>query len=228
MVLTLAERCDNIFALWSNEETYINFSSKNIYSDTQLIFINNTSMKLVDKLIRHWRVRVALARAPREMLSAFDIGCDDGFLLKKLGDAVLRKDGVDPRLDPELRIDGATLRKGYFPQAVVEQGILGTYDAIFALAVFEHFTQSDIDASAATIARMLSPKGRLIVTVPHPFVDRILDVLKFLHLVDGQAMEEHHGFDPGELVMAFSKTLILVKHQRFQFGLNNVFIFEGK
>ena len=109
--------------------------------------------------------------------------------------------------------------------AVEDYQMQGEYDAIFALAVFEHFSERDIRQSASVIARMLSPEGRLIITVPHPFVDKILDVLIFLHLIDGQALDEHHGFDPDALLTYFSGSLRLVKRERFQFGLNNIFVF---
>ncbi len=102
----------------------------------------------------------------------------------------------------------------------------GLYDAIFALAVFEHFAEKDLIESSHRIAEMLSDRGRLIVTVPHPCVDTILDVLKFLKLIDGQALEEHHGFDPQSLVVVLSKTLRLKSKKTFQLGLNNLFVFE--
>lgn len=185
-------------------------------------------MKLIDKIIRTWRVNVALKHLPEESTSVLDIGCDDGFLLRKLGPKILRRDGVDPRLTSDVYVDGATLTKDHFPHCVEKNVILGPYDAIFALAVFEHFSEQDINSSAKIIPHILSPQGRLIVTVPHPIVDNILDVLIFLRLIDGQATEEHHGFDPDDLVIFFSDTLKLIKRERFQFGLNNVFIFEKR
>lgn len=185
-------------------------------------------MKLIDKIIRNWRVSVALNHSPSEMNSVLDIGCDDGFLLKRFKQSVARKDGVDPRLNPNIIVSGAKLRKGYFPNCVEEHQMLGPYDAIFALAVFEHFSEEDIKSSAKVIPKILGPNGRLIITVPHPFVDRILDLLMFLRLIDGQATEEHHGFDPDDLVDYFSASLKLIKRQKFQLGLNNVFVFEAK
>lgn len=184
-------------------------------------------MKFLDRCIRYWRVRVALNNLPKPLENVFDIGCDDGYLLRKLGPITKRQDGVDPRL-PAARIgDNSEIRKGYFPAAIANHQMQGSYDVIFALAVFEHFSEEDLRQSASVISRMLSPEGRLIVTVPSPFVDRILDVLTFLHLIEGQALEEHHGFDPDQLRVYFSGSLRLVEHKKFQFGLNNVFIFES-
>ena len=183
-------------------------------------------MKLLDKFIRYWRVKVALKNQPEIMENVFDIGCDDGYLLQKLSHTTKRHDGVDPRLSTGSISPKSEIKKGFFPVVIEEYQMRGTYDAIFALAVFEHFSEKDIQQSASVISRMLSPRGRLIITVPHPFVDKILDVLIFLHLIEGQALEEHHGFDPEELLTYFSNSLRLIKRERFQFGLNNVFVFE--
>jgi len=183
-------------------------------------------VKLLDKLIRHWRVWVALKNRPKIMKNVFDIGCDDGYLLGKISHITERQDGVDPRLSANVSSPTSELKNGTFPSAVAEHQMQGTYDAIFALAVFEHFSEQDIQQSATVISRMLSPHGRLIITVPHPFVDKILDLLRFLRLIDGQALEEHHGFEPDALLTYFSNSLRLVKRERFQFGLNNVFVFE--
>lgn len=183
-------------------------------------------MKILDKFIRNWRVKVALKNRPKVMLNVFDIGCADGFLLKKLSHLTKRQDGVDPRLIANSVGPKSELKKGFFPSAVEEHQMKGDYDAIFALAVFEHFSEKDIERSATVIAKMLSPAGRLILTVPHPCVDNILDILHFLRLIDGQALEEHHRFAPETLINYFSNSLRLVKRERFQLGLNNVFIFE--
>lgn len=183
-------------------------------------------MKLLDKFIRSWRVKIALKNTPKTMHKVFDIGCEDGYLLKKLAASVKRRDGVDPSINSNLITIDSEVRKGYFPAAIEDHQLQGCYDAIFALAVFEHFSELDLKNSVAVILKMLSPNGRLIITVPHPFVDVILDVLKFFHLIDGQALEEHHGFDPDELVKYFSASLKLIKREKFQFGLNNIFVFE--
>ncbi len=183
-------------------------------------------MKLLDKFIRYWRVKVALNNTPEIMENVFDIGCDDGYLLKKLSSVTKRQDGADPRLYTDTISQNSEFKKGFFPAVVAEHQMQGMYDAIFALAVFEHFSENDIRQSASVIAKMLAPKGRLIITVPDPFVDKILDVLMFLRLIEGQAVEEHHGFIPEELLGYFSETLRLVKRDSFQFGLNNIFIFE--
>lgn len=181
-------------------------------------------MKALDKFLRAWRTRVALSQAPATMHAVLDVGCGDGYLLRRLPAA--RRDGLDPTLDADLDTAGMRLRQGWFPADLARLGMAGPYDAIFSLAVFEHLSDADLAAARACLPDLLKPGGRLIVSVPHPFVDRILDVLMFLRLIDGQAVHEHHGFDPAELTALASDGLRLARKSTFQLGLNNLFVFE--
>lgn len=182
-------------------------------------------MKALDRFLRAWRTRVALQAAPAGMISVLDIGCgDDGYLLRRLN--VARRDGLDPTLGKELRESGIHLARGLFPEDLKKLDMRGPYHAIFSLAVFEHLDESALSSARAALPELLAPGGRLIVTVPHPFVDRILDMLMFLRLIDGQAVEEHHGFDPDDLAALGSGSLKLISRTTFQLGLNNLFVFE--
>jgi 2-polyprenyl-3-methyl-5-hydroxy-6-metoxy-1,4-benzoquinol methylase len=183
-------------------------------------------MMLLDKILRYWRVKVALKNRPEIMENVFDISCDDGYLLRKLVNITKRQDGIDPCVKMSSVSNHSEIKKGFFPSAIEDYQMQESYDTIFALAVFEHLSESDLRRSASVIARMLSPEGRLIITIPHPFVDKILDVLISLHLIEGMKVDEHHGFGPDALLTYFSDFLRLVKRERFQFGLNNIFVFK--
>jgi hypothetical protein len=73
---------------------------------------------------------------------------------------------------------------------------------------------------------LLKPKGRVIVTVPSPQVDYILEILLKLKLIDGMSLEEHYGFKPSDTEIIFSKGFKLIKKKKFQLGLNNLYVFE--
>jgi SAM-dependent methyltransferase len=181
-------------------------------------------MKPIDKLLRAWRSRVALTKVPAGIRSVLDVGCGDGYLLRLI--AAERLDGIDPTLPADDCSGSMRLCKGYFPNDLGRLSLTGPYDAIFSLAVFEHLSTVDLAEAREAIPRLLFPGGRLIVTVPDPVVDRILDLLLFLRLIDGQSLHEHHGFVPDDLGGLASDQLRLVSRESFQFGLNNVFVFE--
>ena len=101
-----------------------------------------------------------------------------------------------------------------------------SYDIVFALAVFEHFSQNDLKQSASVISKMLTKNGRLIITVPESKVDDILFFLKSIKLIDGETLEEHHHFNSNNIFKYFSKKLNLIKHKKFQLGLNNNFNYD--
>ena len=183
-------------------------------------------MKFADRVLRAYRARVAVRELPRSAGAVFDIGCDDGWLLDSLPSTVTRRDGCDPLAEPTAAA-GRTILRGFFPAAVESTPEARGYDAVIALATFEHFNAADLQASSSAIASMLNGGGRLIVTVPHPLVDKILHLLMFLRIIDGQEAHQHHGFDPRTLA-DYLPDLRLVKRRRFQLGLNYLFVFEPK
>lgn len=184
-------------------------------------------MTYLDKFIRFYRTAVALKNMPKNVKSVFDIGCDNGYLLNKL-DKKVKKEGIDPRLKRNFIKKNFVLKKGYFPNNVTNAQLKNNYEVIFALAVFEHFSKKDLKQSAKVISKMLTSKGIIVITVPDAKIDDILKFLKWIRLIDGLALEEHHHFQTNDIVNYFSEYLILKKHKKFQLGLNNLYIFEKR
>jgi SAM-dependent methyltransferase len=123
-------------------------------------------------------------------------------------------------------VGGATLVRGSFPDDLPD---CAPFDVITMLAVLEHVPRDRQQAFASACAKYLRPGGRLVITVPSPRVDAILSVLKTLRLVDGMSLEEHYGFDPDATPSIFaSHGFDAVERRRFQFGLNNLFVFRRK
>jgi len=180
-------------------------------------------MKPLDRLLRAWRTRIALREMPSGVDAALDIGCGDGYLLRAV--PARRREGIDPTLSEDIEEPGLRLCSGYFPDDLANLGLRGPYDVVFSLAVFEHLGDHELDAARAVLPDLLKPGGHLIVTVPHPIVDWILDVLMAFRLVDGQALDEHHGLKPDRLLELASDRLGLFSRSSFQLGLNKIFVF---
>ena len=178
-------------------------------------------MRLLDRVLQRWRVRKALpwVRAGDRLL---DVGCFDRTLLKQVEARVESAIGVDPLVEPAHE-EKIRLWRGTFPAD--DRFDPESFDCLTILAVFEHVEEPA--AFARACHRVLAPGGRVILTVPHPFVDRILDVLMFVGLADGMAAEEHHGFDVEETAPIFKAAGFRLREVvAFQLGLNRLFVFE--
>lgn len=178
-------------------------------------------MKWLDRKLRD--IRIAKARRYiRHGDRLLDLGCFDPTLLSLVEPMVKRAAGIDPLA--EARVKGKIeIHKGTIPGEHPFQA--GEFDCITMLAVLEHIQEKD--ALAAECFRLLAPGGRLIITVPHPFVDTILAGLHRLKLIEGMSLEEHHGYDIRQTPKIFSASgLRLSREESFELGLNKLFVFE--
>lgn len=180
-------------------------------------------MKAADRWLQRWRV----ARAARHIpggARVLDVGCEDGALFRILGDAIGPSVGIDPALPGEARLGPHHLIPGRFPDRIP---VPGPFDAITLLAVLEHIPAGQEQRVAGACAGLLKPGGLVILTVPSPKVDAILDALRLFRVVDADTLEEHHGFDPARTPALFEGGGFEgIGTERFQLGLNNLFVFR--
>lgn len=181
-------------------------------------------MTYLDRVLQRWRIRKAARYIPQAS-RILDIGTTDGALFRSIPhmkDSV----GIDMNLDRENLPAGphVAFLQGLFPQVLPAPC---TFDVITMLATLEHIPSSALDSLAAECAKYLRPGGRLIITVPSPFVDEILIVLQSVRLIHGMATEQHYGFDVRLTPAIFAPHAFkLLIRSRFQLGLNNLFVFE--
>jgi SAM-dependent methyltransferase len=181
-------------------------------------------VKRLDRFIRDQRIARAV-RFIRPGSRVFDVGCHDGELFRVTGPALREGVGLDPDLAGELEGVNYILRPGLFPDDAPDES--ATFDAVCALAVLEHIDATARVAFAAAIARLLRAGGEAILTVPAPTVDRMLDVMMRARIIDGMEAGQHHGFQIAEVEPLFSGVgLALDVHEKFQFGLNHLFVFR--
>jgi SAM-dependent methyltransferase len=182
-------------------------------------------VKALDRLLQRWRIGKAAEHLP-PAARVLDVGCFDGSLFRQLGPRAVGGVGIDPALAGEPgTVDGAQLVRGTFPQDVPPGA--GAFDAITMLAVVEHIAADVQQEWARACEQLLRPGGRLVITTPSPIVDRILDVLRAVRILDGMSLEEHYGFDPRLVPERFAVPgLRMVRTERFQLGLNHLFVFE--
>jgi 2-polyprenyl-3-methyl-5-hydroxy-6-metoxy-1,4-benzoquinol methylase len=181
-------------------------------------------MKALDRFIQNYRID-KVRRYLQPGARVLDIGCADGALFRRIP-GIGTYIGMDPALEQPVQQPPLHLIRGTFPDHLPDHD---PFDAITMLAVLEHFPADQYERLARECAAHLKPGGYLLITVPSALVDRILDLLRWVGLIDGMALEEHHGFSPGQTPAIFAATdLELVKRQRFQLGLNNLFVFRRR
>lgn len=179
-------------------------------------------MKFLDRFLQSWRTNKAIKHINKDDV-VLDIGCYDAILFEKLGSKIKFGIGMDPLIEP-LQSENYQLINGLFPQKLPSD--IQIFDAIVLLAVLEHIPETEIENLISQIFNHLKPKGKVILTVPDPKVDTILHYLIKFKILDGMSVEEHHGFDTKKTIPYFEKKgLKLLKHETFQLGLNNLFVF---
>ena len=184
-------------------------------------------MKPLDKFLQRRRTRMALAACPPNAGKILDIGCgEDAWLLQNINAPT--RHGIDPLLTSAKNRNGIELFPESFPENIESLRRRGPYDAIFALAVFEHLSEAQLAAARQGLPDLLTDGGRLVITLPDPLVDHILEWLKALRLIDGMELHQHHGFQPKEILLLNSERLVLSRHRKFQLGLNNLFVFTKR
>jgi SAM-dependent methyltransferase len=180
-------------------------------------------VKLLDRVLREWRIARATSQIPPGA-EVLDVGCHDGQLFRTLGPALRSGVGLDADLVGELEGDRYRLYPGHFPDDL--PGDAGPFDAVTMLAVFEHIpTEAQADVVAACW-EVLKPGGVVVITVPSPLVDPMLDVMIKFRILDGMEADQHHGFVPSDLEPLFvAQGFVPTLDQTFQLGLNNLVTF---
>lgn len=180
-------------------------------------------MKLLDRYLQKARFRQA-KKFIRKGDRVLDIGSDDGCMFTWLHGHIVHGTGIEPTLQEAIIHTSYEVLPGYFPAACPPGA---TYDVITMLAVLEHIPADEQKTLGQHCLERLSPGGRVVITVPSPQVDLILDVLSKLRLIDGMQLHEHYGFKPEDTMKTFGvEGLRLLHHRTFQLGLNNLFVFE--
>ncbi len=180
-------------------------------------------MKAIDRYLQSVRIKKA-KKFINKNDTVLDIGSVDGVMFEAWEGYIGKGIGVDPTLQETIIKPNYVLYPGYFPDACPKGE---TFDAITLLAVLEHIPTNEQENLAMNCHAFLKNKGKLIITVPSPQVDLILEVLTKLKLIDGMSLEEHYGFEPKHTPIIFSEPRFKLIHQsHFQFGLNNLFVFE--
>ena len=177
--------------------------------------------KPLDSLLEYLRFTKVMPYIPKGAI-LLDVGTGDGAFLHYLNGHFQHAIGIDAHLTQSADFGTYRLMPGYFPD---DFDAATTFDVITMMAVAEHIPMAVFPSVADACWKYLKPRGQVVITVPHPRVDKLLDLLKQLKLVEGFSMHEHYGFNPNCLPDIFHRWK-LIKRKRWGFGCNNLFVFE--
>lgn len=163
------------------------------------------------------RARIAAAR-PYVSGRLLDIGCGNGALASYVpADLYL---GVD-RDKQALAAAHASFPNHTFVESLPTKGY---FDTIAALAVIEHLKEPQ--AELRTWSRLLSERGRILLTTPHKSFRLVHEAGSRMRLFSREAAEEHEEmFDRRSLAaMAQGLGLHVERYVRFLAGANQLCI----
>jgi hypothetical protein len=179
-------------------------------------------LRTLDRVIQELRFRAAKAYVPPGS-TVLDIGSADGAWFTFLGDRIGSSVGLDPNAVDGITAGGHRLIQGTLDTVDLD----GSFDCVTALAVLEHLTHDELTEFGVQIRSCTSPAAIIVATVPSAAVDRILDVGIRLRLLDGMEAEEHHGLVVSTIPQTLAKAGWSLRTKKsFEFGLNNLFVFE--
>lgn len=179
---------------------------------------------LLEPLLRRMRIRQVLPILRQHPdCSLLDIGCGwEARLLRAIEPYVARGVGIDfkaPRIaSAKVTTIAAVLTdKLPFPDA--------DFDVVTLLAVLEHLDYPR--AMVAEIARVLKPRGQVVLTVPSKAAKPVLEFLAYkVGIVSESEIRDHKCYyDKAALEQLFTGSGMRIdRHRYFQLGMNNFLV----
>jgi 2-polyprenyl-3-methyl-5-hydroxy-6-metoxy-1,4-benzoquinol methylase len=102
------------------------------------------------------------------------------------------------------------------------------FDNIIALAVIEHMEIIQVFDIFNKFRNQIAPEGNIVVTTPTPMSKPILEILASIGLLEKENILEHkHYWIKSELENLGKETgFKLISYKKFQFGFNQMAIFQ--
>lgn len=158
-----------------------------------------------------------------------DIGC--GFYPTFLVQSDFQeKYGCDPMLSA-IEINGLHLKAERFTDRSLPF-VDNFFQAVTALAVIEHIDWRQGQSLVKEMFRVLAPGGRLILTTPTPWTDRLLRLLAAAGLISKEEIAEHKVLLPIKLLKSLAREAGFVadkiKSGYFELGMNQWLVADKK
>lgn len=176
----------------------------------------------LDQYLRKRRMEMVIPKL-RPKTTVLDIGCYDGEFLTSIRKVITDGYGIDPLVTTH------SYKNLRFIEWTFENFLpfrKRMFDDIFMLATLEHIkNKKDL---AEECYRVLKKDGRVIMTVPSPKADVIIELLMKLHILDEEDFFRQHCVPTHTEILNYfiSAGFNLDSYMPFEFHLNNVYVFS--
>ena len=185
---------------------------------------------LMSPFLEKQRLNQVLKVVHGNKIDILDIGCGKTKLPKIL------KDGINSYTGFDLLKNVIDENKKQFPEHLFYcQDILKfdiknkRFNYILMLAFIEHLTYSDTKVLFKKLKSLLKPNDKIIITTPHKKTQKIHEFRAKIGFFSNEAAHEHKCFFDKELLYRLAKEsdLKIKSYKKFQFGLNQLCIYEN-
>lgn len=132
------------------------------------------------------------------------------------------KYGIDPSLE-NTNIKGVNLRSIDISSSRLPFDS-EIFDVITMLAVFEHLENENLEQVLKEIKRVLKNSGKLIITTPAPWSDKLLHFMATIGLISKEEIHEHkHNHSKEKIEDILNKAGFVEKNMKsgyFELGMN--------
>ncbi|MBU0647916.1 class I SAM-dependent methyltransferase [Patescibacteria group bacterium] len=191
--------------------------------------ITNQNTGLLSNYLENQRIKQIVKLIPLGQFDILEIGCGDAKIIDFIRPAIRTYTGIDV-LSEQIKTNRQRFPTGNFIEADINQYNWPDqkYDMIILVAFIEHLDYEQNQKLFDNLAKVLSNNGKIIMTTPHPQAEKIHNFGSQIGLFSREAAGEHQCFFGKDLLkkLAQDTSLDMTIYRTFQFGLNQIFIFE--
>ncbi len=184
------------------------------------------NFNFLDNIIAKLRLRKIIHYVNKDDV-ILDFGCGyQAYLLNSVKNLVKEGIGLDYDVENSQNDNIKLIKFNY-----INKLPFGTeyFDRVFMMAVLEHFYEGDAYNLLKEIYRVMKTGGKLILTTPTPFGQKILEFLSFqLHIISIKEISDHKKYySRVDLTGIGEKNgFKLIEYKIFQFGINSIVVLE--
>jgi len=176
---------------------------------------------LIDKIIAYIRLHEVMPYVEKKDI-VLDFGCGhQAYFLLNVKQNIRRGIGIDYDVIGTKNKNIELINYNFKNKLPFKKNF---FNKIFLLAVLEHIPTNKVNELFFEFNRILSKKGRIILTTPTPASRPLLEFLAYkLHLISESEIRDHKKYYSKTDIKKITKNVFkLNKYKKFELGLNSL------